>query len=161
MYTDAYPCAVPSDRLEELADAATPCWSGNDAHEAWTCALGAAGGSLCPCLALAAGGIGGERERAILEAIAAEMRNRAERRLRHGSAQRSPGPSARVVTGPAPLTRSDRTCPRCGVALPSVAVRGRLLASSAPIGLADEFRRDVGREHASRPRRAPVGSRPS
>lgn len=144
MYTDAYPSAVPLDRLEQLANAAAPCWTCNDVQQAWTCALGAASDHFCSCLTLAAGGIGGERERAILDAIAGEMHDRAERQLRHVSAQPLPQQWAPVAAGLGSPARSDRTCPRCGVALPSVPVRGRLLASCALIALADALSPHTG-----------------
>lgn len=87
MYADAYPSAISTDRLERLARAAVPCWTGAHGHRAWSCALRAAGDSFCPCLALAAGGVDGEREQAILDAIADEMKRCAECEIEAGGTE--------------------------------------------------------------------------
>lgn len=80
MYADAYPSFMPSQRLEQLARATAPCWGHHDQGRAWACAVRAVGDGLCPCLALAAGGTGGDGEHAIVMALADEMRQHAERR---------------------------------------------------------------------------------
>lgn len=81
MYADAYPSVMPAQRLEQLARATAPCWGRHDRRRAWACAVRAVGDGLCPCLALAAGGTGGDGEHAIVMALADEMKHQAERRV--------------------------------------------------------------------------------
>jgi hypothetical protein len=77
MYSDAYPLAIPPERLDEAMQVFTACQLQRPLGAVWRCAKDAAAGTFCPCITVGGAGVGAS-DRVIFEAVADEI----ERRMR-------------------------------------------------------------------------------
>jgi hypothetical protein len=102
VYSDAYPDAIPQERLEEAMQVFTSCLLRRPPGAVWRCAREAARGTFCPCIAAARGGID-SRDRAIFEAVADEIERRM---IGHSAPQAAAGRIARDDEGR--ITRGGR-----------------------------------------------------
>ncbi|HEX5078682.1 MAG TPA: hypothetical protein VFV80_05975 [Geminicoccaceae bacterium] len=75
MYSDAYPLAVPPERLEAAMRVFTTCQLRRPLGAVWRCAKDAAAGTFCPCITAAGDGFGAS-DRLIFEAVAHEIERR-------------------------------------------------------------------------------------
>jgi hypothetical protein len=91
MYSDAYPLAIPPERLDEAMQVFTACQLQRPLGAVWRCAKDAAAGTFCPCITAGGAGVGAS-DRVIFEAVADEI----ERRMSgHPAPEAEGGPIAR------------------------------------------------------------------
>jgi hypothetical protein len=98
VYSDAYPLAIPREKLDAAMQVFTSCRLRRPLGAVWHCAQDAARGTFCPCIAAAGGGIG-SRDRVIFEAVADEI---ARRMIGHSAPQAAAGPIPRDDEGQIP-----------------------------------------------------------
>ncbi len=95
MYSDAYPLAIPPERLKEAMQVFTSCQLRRPLGAVWRCAKDAAAGTFCPCITAAGGGIG-LSDQVIFEAVADEIERRM---IGHPAPKAAAGPVASADDG--------------------------------------------------------------